>query len=115
MINKQNLILQSENSLVRPLNVKDVTEEYVDGLNDPDVNRYLVAVRLHRQTKDSVTRYVEADGDNPLSILFGIFLKQDNNPFIGTIRVHNMDLFHFCASIGVCLFAKRAWRKGFYR
>jgi hypothetical protein len=39
MINKQGLILPSDNIEVRPLNVKDVTEEYVDGLNDPDVNK----------------------------------------------------------------------------
>lgn len=115
MINKQSLILQTDNILVRPLKVNDVTDEYVDGLNDPDVNQYLVAVRQNRQTKESVTRYVEADWDNPFSILFGIFIKKDKSPFIGTIRVHNIDLFHFSASIGICLFAKRAWKKGYAR
>lgn len=111
MIN--NLILQTDNIFLRPLQVNDVTDEYVDGLNDPDVNQYLVAVRQHRQTKDSVTRYVEADWENPHSILFGIFLKQTKNPLIGTIRVHNIDFFHFSASIGVCLFTKREWKKGY--
>lgn len=113
MIDKQSLILQTDIILVRPLKVNDVTDEYVAGLNDPDVNQYLVAVRQNRQTKDSVTRYVEADWDNPFSILFGIFINKDENPFVGTIRVHNIDLFHFSASIGVCLFAKRAWKKGY--
>ncbi|MCX5847514.1 MAG: GNAT family N-acetyltransferase [Deltaproteobacteria bacterium] len=113
MINKQEILLQADNILVRPLKVTDVSDEYIAGLNDPDVNRYLVAVRQHRQTKESVTRYVEADGDNPLSILFGIFVKKDENPFVGTLRVHNIDFFHFSASIGVCLFAKRAWKRGY--
>jgi len=113
MINKQGILLQTDHILVRPLRVTDVTEEYIASLNDPDVNQYLVAVRRHRQTKDSVTHYVEADGNNPLSILFGIFIKEDKNSFIGTVRVHNIDFFHFSASIGVCLFAKRAWKKGY--
>jgi [ribosomal protein S5]-alanine N-acetyltransferase len=112
-INKQNLILQTDDILIRPLKVSDVTEEYVSGLNDPDVNYYLVAVRHTHQTKESVTIYVKADWDNPLSILCGIFVKNDKNPFVGTIRVNNIDYFHLCASVGVCLFAKRAWKKGY--
>jgi RimJ/RimL family protein N-acetyltransferase len=113
MINKQNVILQTDSILVRPLKVTDVNDEYVDSLNDSDVNQYLVDVRHNHQTRDSVTYYVKADSDNTLSILFGIFIKNDENPFVGTIRVHNIDFFHFSASIGVCLFAKRAWKKGY--
>lgn len=112
-INKQNLILQMDDILIRPLRVNDVTDEYVNGLNDPDVNHYLVAVRQTHQTKDSVTNYVRADWDSPLSILCGLFIKNDENPFVGTIRVHNIDFFHYCASIGICLFAKRAWKKSY--
>jgi len=108
-----NLILQTDNIFLKPLQVNDVTEEYVEGLNDPEVNRYLVAVRQHHQTKDSVARYVKADWEDPHSILFGIFLKQRKNPLIGTVRVHNIDYFHFSASIGICLFAKREWKKGY--
>ncbi len=113
MINKKEILLLSDNLLIRPLKVTDITDEYVTGLNDPEVNRYLVSVRQHRQTRDSVARYVEDNWNNPLSILFGIFIKNDGNPFVGTVRVHNIDLFHFSASIGVCLFAKRAWKRGY--
>lgn len=113
MIEKQKLILQTNDILIRPLRVNDVTDEYVNGLNDPDVNHYLVAVRQTCQTKESVTNYVRADWDNPLSILCGIFIKNDENPFVGTIRVHDIDYFHFCASVGICLFTKRAWKKGY--
>ncbi|MEN6374678.1 MAG: GNAT family N-acetyltransferase [Smithella sp.] len=113
MINKQEILLQTDDILLRPLKGTDVTNEYVDGLNDSEVNKYLVAVRQNYQTKDSVMCYVSNDWDNPLSILFGIFLKQDNDSFVGTIRVHNIDYFHFSASIGICLFAKRVWKKGY--
>ena len=76
MISKQSLILQTVNILVRSLEIIDVTDEYIAGLNDPDVNQYLVAVGQHRQTTDSVTNYVEADWNNPLSILFILFFSE---------------------------------------
>jgi RimJ/RimL family protein N-acetyltransferase len=110
---KNEIFIDDVNIYLRPLHPEDVTAEYIDGLNDPYVNRYLVDVRQNRQTRDSVTLYIEAQWDNPLSILFGIFIKDNQNPFIGTIRVHNIDQFHFSASVGVCLFAKRAWRRGY--
>lgn len=113
MIDKQGIVLQDDDMLVRPLKVTDITDEYIDGLNDPEVNHYLVAVRQQRQTRDSVTDYVQADWDDPLSILFGIFLRNDGKSLVGTVRVHHIDFFHFSASVGVCLFAKRAWRKGY--
>jgi RimJ/RimL family protein N-acetyltransferase len=113
MIDKQGIILKNDDMLVRPVQVSDITDEYIDGLNDPDVNRYLVAVRQQHQTRESVTQYVKADWDNPLSILFGIFTRNDDGPLVGTVRVHNIDLFHFLASAGVCLFAKRAWKRGY--
>lgn len=111
-INKEGLVIESDSVSVRPLKVTDITNEYIDGLNDPEVNKYLVVCQ-NRQTRGSVTRYVQADWDNPLSILFGIFIKDNKHPFVGTIRVHNIDLYHFSAIVGVCLFAKRAWKKGY--
>lgn len=110
---KNEIFIDDANIYLRPLHPEDVTAEYINGLNDPDVNRFLVSVRQHRQTKDSVTQYVQKDWNNPLSILFGIFIKEDGNALVGTVRVHNVDFFHFSASIGLCLFAKRVWKKGY--
>lgn len=110
---KESLIIENKNIYLRPLQVKDITDEYVNGLNDPDVNKYLVNVRLNVQTFKSVEKYVQSNIENPLAILFGIFLKQHTEPLIGTVYVSGIDFFHFLASVGLCLFAKRAWRKGY--
>lgn len=110
---KESLILENKSIYLRPLQVKDITDEYVNGLNDPDVNKYLVNVRLNVQTSKTVEKYVKSNRENPLAILFGIFVNHDAKPLIGTVYVSGIDFFHFLATIGVCLFAKGAWRKGY--
>jgi len=109
---KESLLLENKNIYLRPLQVEDITDEYVNGLNDPDVNKYLVNVRLNVQTFKSVEKYVRSSMENPFAVLFGIFINHDAKPLIGTIYVSGTDFFHFLASVGVCLFAKRAWSKG---
>ena len=42
-INKQNIILQTDDILIRPLRVNDVTDEHVEGLNDIGINQYLAS------------------------------------------------------------------------
>lgn len=112
-IYKESLFLENDSIYLRSLQVKDITDEYVDGLNDPEVNKYLVNVRQTVQTYSTVEKYVKSNMENPLAILFGIFIKHDATPLIGTVYVSGIDFFHFLASVGVCLFAKRAWRKGY--
>ena len=112
-IDKISLLLEKDRICLRPVRVSDITEEYVNGLNDPEVNKYLVDVRRNIQTRESVKKYVSNNWESPSDILFGIFVNNSPKPFIGTVRAHNIDLFHYSADIGVCIFAKRAWKKGF--
>jgi len=112
-IDKESLIIENKRIYLRPLRVEDVTDEYINGLNDSEVNRYLVNVRKNVQTRESVEKFVHSNMENPSSILFGIFLKDRAEPLIGTVRVSEIDFFHYTASVGVCLFAKQKWKKGY--
>lgn len=112
-INKESLIIENDRIYLRPLLVEDITGDYINGMNDPEVNKYLVNVRLKTQTRETVEDYVRSNLDSPSSVLFGIFIKKDPVDFIGTVRVSGIDYFHCYASIGVCLFAKRAWKQGY--
>ncbi len=112
-INKESLFLENEMIYLRPLCIEDITDEYINGLNDPEVNRYLVNVRLSAQTRESVESFVLSNIENPSSILFGIFIRDSQELFVGTVRVSGIDYFHYSASVGICLFQKRAWKKGF--
>ncbi len=112
-IDKESLRLENENMYLRPLVAEDVTEEYISGLNDPEVNKYLVSVRLQVQTWESVKRFVVINQEDPSCLLFGVFIKNDTNTLVGTVRVSEIDFFHYTASIGICLFAKKVWKKGY--
>ena len=111
-IDKGSIFLEDGAIFLRPLEIEDITDEYIEGLNDPEVNRYLVNVRINIQTKESVEAFIRSNTGDSSSVLLGIFIKDDPNPFIGTLHVSGIDFFHYLASIGICLFAKRAWKKG---
>lgn len=110
---KEAILLEDEKIFLRPLCLEDITDEYIGGLNKPDVNRYLVNVRRTRQTRESVEKFIISNIETHSSILLGIFLKDNPKPFVGTLRVSEINFFHCTASIGICLFAKRAWMKGY--
>lgn len=111
-IDKRSLLIENKNIYLRPLRIEDVTDEYVSGLNDPEVNRYLVNVRQRVQTRESVEKYVTSEFDDPSAILFGIFTRNDSKKVIGTVHVSEIDFFHYTASIGICLFPKQVWKRG---
>lgn len=112
-IEKKSLLLETKNIYLRPLVTEDVTEEYISGLNDPDVNRYLDNVRRQTQTRESVENFVVFNQERPSCILSGVFIQNDANPLVGTVRISEIDLFHYTASVGICLFVKKVWKKGY--
>ena len=113
-IYKESISLENDRICLRPLNIEDITDEYISGLNDPEVNRFLVNVRRTVQTRETVGEYVISCYESSTAILFGIFIKNDDSKTpIGTVHISEIDLFHYTASVGICIFAKRAWKKGY--
>lgn len=90
--------------------VDDVFQGYVDGLNDQEVNRYLVTVRERTQTLESVRAFVGAEFMAPDAVLFGIWL-QDQSMHCGTLRLHGVGR-DGSAHIGICLFDRATWGCG---
>jgi RimJ/RimL family protein N-acetyltransferase len=113
IIDKDSLLLENDHICLRPLNIQDITDEYVFGLNDPEVNQFLVDVRRSVQTRESVKKYVQSSFETPTALLLGIFVKDDSKRMVGTIHISGIEFFHFTASIGVCLFARQFWKKGY--
>ncbi|TAK90621.1 MAG: N-acetyltransferase [Burkholderiaceae bacterium] len=103
--------LEFEGGSIRPLKPGDVHAGYVDGLNDPQVNRYLVGVRQSVQSTESVMQFVRQNIEAPDAALFGIW-QAGQDQHCGTIRLHAIERIHHSAHIGVCLFDRRAWYKG---
>lgn len=92
--------------VLRSLHEDDVTQAYVDGLNDPVVNRFLVGSRSQLQTVASVRDYVRANRESDLDILFGMFIDDELR---GTVRLHDVDLVGRLARIGVLVFDRAYW------
>jgi len=100
--------------ILRPLREEDVSETYVNGLNDPLVNEYLVTVKAMRQTLAGVKAFVAHNAADPHGILFGVFPKVTSE-LIGTVRLHGIEPLHRTATLGVCIFVRAEWAKGYSR
>lgn len=103
--------LSFDGGLLRPLREADVHQGYVDGLNDPLVNRYLDGVKARVQTVASVREFVAADRQSPSSVLWGIW-THDTALHVGTVRLHGIEHRHGTAHIGICLFDRNHWGHG---
>jgi RimJ/RimL family protein N-acetyltransferase len=100
----------SDGAYLRPLTARDVTAAYVDGLNDPEVHRYMEAPRKQRQTLDGVRAYVATNAADSRAILFGLYVEGNLR---GTLRLHDVDAARGTATVGIALFDRRIWGRGF--
>jgi RimJ/RimL family protein N-acetyltransferase len=98
-----------EGAYLRPLQAADVTQAYVDGLNDPDVHRYMEAPRKQRQTLEGVRSYVAANAADAQAILFGLYT---DGRLRGTVRLHDIDIGRGGATVGIALFDRSIWGQG---
>lgn len=103
--------LDIKDGWLRPLLVADIHDGYVQGLNDPEVNRFLITPRLRRQTFETVKDFVEQNVQSQNAILFGIWVAGING-HCGTLRLYDLDSHKGCAQIGICIFNKNAWGRG---
>ena len=97
--------LITDRFLLKTLDEDDVSQAYVDWLNDPEVNAYL-EVRFMKQTADDVLTYVRGH-NNRNTFLFGIFAEE------GTRHIGNFSLVvnssHKVRVLGVMVGDKDYW------
>ena len=98
--------LETDNYLLRPLGLYDVTERYLSWLRDPDVNRTL-DVGGEMQTMDTLRQYIESH-DGETRILFGIFTRKGLH--IGTHSFRHYPR-HRLVTIGIMIGGKDYWGK----
>lgn len=103
--------LDGERLYLRPVRVVDVTEEYVNWLNNEEVNQYLES-RFIIHTPGSVQAYVEKIVRDP-DIFFFAMVRKDNNRHIGNIKLGPMDWHHKIGDIGIIIGDRDSWGKGY--
>ena len=105
------IILQSKTLILKELEPSDVTQQYVDWLNDPDVNKYLESRFVYQDNK-KVTEFVKVCHYSDVCFLFGIFTK-NGMKHIGNIKIGPINVHHNYAAIGLVIGDKDSWGKGF--
>jgi len=88
---------------MRPFKEEDITSAYVDGLNDPEVRRFLTS---SSHDLDSVTEFCRLNDGSDTDILLGIF-HQDTH--IGNIRLHDINWLEMSCYLGIAIFRKEYW------
>ena len=104
------LEFSSERLFYRILNVDDVSQCYVDWLNDPEVNRYL-ETRHDHQTKKSCRKYVTDMIMSSVDNLFGIYVRETRR-HIGNIKLGFVNPHYQRAQIALFIGDKTYWGKG---
>ena len=74
--NRDDILLSTERLIIKCLNIGDITSDYISGLNDSEVNRYL-DVKREKQTYDTVKSFILSNRKAENNLLFGVF-KKDN-------------------------------------
>ena len=93
---------------LREFRPSDVTREYVDWMNDPEVVQHtLQKDKLH--STESVTRYTERLLASEAEYFFGIFHEERH---IGNIKLGPVDMERGCAEIGYIIGRRDYWNKG---
>tara|TARA_Y100001960_G_C14402959_1_gene694324 strand:- start:147 stop:671 length:525 start_codon:yes stop_codon:yes gene_type:complete len=103
-------MIQSKNLLLKKLKIIDVTEFYVEWLNNPNTNRFL-EVRHYKHTINSVRKFVLEMQNSKNDYLFGIFLR--NKTHIGNIKIGPINFFHKIAEISYFIGDQKYLRKGY--
>lgn len=111
-LRNKKITLDTDRLILRTLVPEDVSPSYVQGINNTEVNNYLLLSDKGKQTIESVSAYVQENLNSFNALLLGIFLKH-NNKLIGTIRLSDISLYHYCCNVGICIFLKQYWKKGF--
>ncbi len=102
--------IEGRQILLRDLKPCDVTQAYVDWMNDPDVVQYTES-RFAQHTLQSIRDYVEGFAENSSSILFGIFSKEEDI-HIGNIKLGPVNWWHGLADLAIIVGNKKFWGQG---
>ena len=96
--------------LLRDLRPSDVTQAYVEWMNDPDVVQYTES-RFARHTLQTIRDFVQGFSESPTSILFGIFSKEEGL-HIGNIKLGPVNWYHGLADLALIVGNKNFWGRG---
>lgn len=102
-------VIKTSRLVLRPFKASDVSLDYVEWLNDPEVNQYLESGgKIH--SKETTIEWVNWTNNDSTRKLFGIFYQDKH---IGNLTFYNIEKKHHCMRIGISIGKKLFWNQGF--
>jgi RimJ/RimL family protein N-acetyltransferase len=101
--------LESERLFYRPLSLKHLSQDYVDWMNDPEVNKFLESGGDYSLEKlhDFLLNVEKKD------IYFWAIHLKSNGSHIGNIKIDPVNTFHGTAEYGIMMGRRTEWAKGY--
>lgn len=102
-------ILESKNLIFKPLSLKHVSSDYVNWLNDKEVNKYLESGNNYDLEK--LEKFL-IEIEQKEILFWAIHLKSDNT-HIGNIKIDPINQRHGLGEYGILIGNKLEWGKGY--
>jgi len=109
LLKEENII--GKRVFLRRLTLADISQTYVDWLNDSEVNHFL-DIKHTRQTLATVSAYIQSYEQAKDRLLLGVF-DIASNEHIGNITFSWIDWLHDTGVIGIAIGNKAYWGKGY--
>ena len=105
----KNIDLESERLIFNRLSAKHISTDYVDWINNAEVNKYLET--RGNYTIDLLKSYIEEQYKNEV-YFWAIHLKESNK-HIGNIKIDPINLNTNSGEYGILMGDKTSWGKGY--
>jgi ribosomal-protein-alanine N-acetyltransferase len=92
----------------RTIATTDISDTYVDWMNDYEVTRY-TEQRFLKTTRSHIISYLEKIAQSSNDLMYGIY---ENSEHIGTIKLGNINSRHLTADLSYLIGSKKHWGKG---
>ena len=102
-------VLTSERLILKPLSLEHLSIDYVNWMNDTEVNKYLVSGGDY--TFKDLESYLKLQEEK--DILFWAIHLKETNKHIGNIKIDPIDVLKRSGEYGIMMGDKSEWRKGF--
>lgn len=103
-------VIETKRLYLRILSDQDATTDYVDWLNDPEVNQYL-ETRHSIQSVNSCKAFIKQCNEDKNAHLYGIFLKEGNK-HIGNTKIGFINEQYARGELSLFIGEKSCWGKG---
>lgn len=108
---KKNIRLEGEKVVLRSISEDDVTQRYLNFLNDKEVSKFLDAGRKEHSI-DDLKSYVK-EKISKEDCVFLVVMDKESGLHIGNIKIEPIDYDNRKAEIGIMIGDKNFWGKGY--